>query len=42
MTFHQNVAFEAEASLNNSYEFSPYLKENTTLYHNEVQFLNAV
>jgi hypothetical protein len=28
--------------LNNIYEFSPYLKENTTLQHYKDQFVNAV
>jgi hypothetical protein len=35
-------SFEAEARLNNIYEFSPYLKENTTLHHYKDQLVNAV
>jgi hypothetical protein len=34
--------FEAEARPNNSYDFSPYLKENTTLHHYKDQLVNAV
>jgi hypothetical protein len=34
--------FEAEARLNNIYEFSPYRKENTTLHHYKDQLVNAV
>jgi hypothetical protein len=34
--------FEAEACLNVIYEFSPYLKENTTLHHYKDQLVNAV
>jgi hypothetical protein len=34
--------FEAEARLNNTYEFSPYRKENTTLHHYKDQLVNAV
>jgi hypothetical protein len=34
--------FKAEARLNNIYEFSPYLKENTTLHHYKDQLVNAV
>jgi hypothetical protein len=29
------VTFEPEARLNMIYEFSPYLKENTTCHHNK-------
>jgi hypothetical protein len=31
-----------EDRLNNIYEFSPYLKENTTLHHYKDQLVNAV
>jgi hypothetical protein len=31
-----------KARLNNIYEFSPYLKENTTLHHYKNQLVNAV
>jgi hypothetical protein len=34
--------FEAEACLNVIQEFSPYLKENTTLHHYKDQLVNAV
>jgi hypothetical protein len=34
--------FEAEARLKNTLEFSPYLKENTTLHHCKDQLVNAV
>jgi hypothetical protein len=34
--------FEAEARLNNIWELSPYLKENTTLHHYKDQLVNAV
>jgi hypothetical protein len=37
-----NLPFEAEARLNNIWEFSPYLKENTTLRHYKDQLVNAV
>jgi hypothetical protein len=40
---HEHIyPFEAEASLNTIKEFSPYLKENTTLHHYKHQFVNAV
>jgi hypothetical protein len=34
--------FETEALLNNIYEFSPYLKENTTLHHYNDQLVSIV
>jgi hypothetical protein len=34
--------FDIIADLNNTYEFSPYLKENTTLRHYKDQLVNAV
>jgi hypothetical protein len=37
-----NYPFEAEARLNDIYEFSPYLKENTTFHHNKDHLVNAV
>jgi hypothetical protein len=37
-----NYPFEDEACLNVIYEFSPYLKENTTLHHYKDQLVNAV
>jgi hypothetical protein len=41
-SFFLDWPFEAEAYLNNIYEFSPYLQENTTLHHYKDQFVNAV
>jgi hypothetical protein len=34
--------FEAEARLDDIYEFSPYLKENATLHRYKDQLVNAV
>jgi hypothetical protein len=37
-----STPFKAEARLNIIEEFSPYLKENTTLHHYKDQLVNAV
>jgi hypothetical protein len=37
-----NLTFEVETHLNNIYEFSMYLKENTTLPQNKDQLVDAV
>jgi hypothetical protein len=39
---HATNAFDAEARLNNIWEFSSYRKENTTLHRYKDQLLNAV
>jgi hypothetical protein len=36
------INFETECRLNIIWEFSPYLKENTTLHHYKDQLVNAV
>jgi hypothetical protein len=41
-TVRKYYPFESEARLNNIYEFSLYLKENTTLHHYKDQLVNAV
>jgi hypothetical protein len=35
-------SFEAGVYVNNIKEFSPYLKENTTLYHFKDRYFNSV
>jgi hypothetical protein len=39
---HSKPHFKAEARLNNIQEFSPYLKENTTLHHYKDRLVNGV
>jgi hypothetical protein len=36
------LSFEAESHLNSTYEFSPYLKENTTLRHTTINLLTLL
>jgi hypothetical protein len=40
--FYMGEATEGEARLNSILEFSPYLKENTTLNYYKDQLVNAV
>jgi hypothetical protein len=40
--FQNGLLSEPETPGHNIYEFSPYLKENTTLHHYKDQLVNAV